>query len=70
MASRTVYRGFPRGGQGSATLAISDEDLKEIGTDTADGDKYPATFTVRIEDGLGGLVSLVKKVLSIRRKTD
>ena len=62
--------GFRGVGKGSATLAISDEDLKEIGTHTADGDKYPATFTVRIEDELGGLMSLVKKVLYIRRKTD
>ena len=59
--------GFRGVGKVSATLAISDEDLQEIGTDTADGDKYPATFTVRIEDGLGGLMSLVQKVLSLRR---
>ena len=60
---------FVRPGRGtvSATIAISDTELDDIRTKTADGQKYFPQFNLKILDDNGEIVAKVKKILYVRR---
>ena len=52
----------------TAKFLITDDHLKTIKENTAQGQKYLHTFEVKIKDEINELVALVKKVLYIRKK--
>lgn len=51
-----------------AKFIITDDHLKTIHENTAEGQKYLHTFEVKIEDENNELIALVTKVLYIRKK--
>lgn len=61
---------FVRPGKGTvaSTITISDAELADILSNTADGRKYLPEFHLKILDEEGNVVAKVKKVLYIRRK--
>ncbi|MCG8563638.1 MAG: DUF4442 domain-containing protein [Desulfobacterales bacterium] len=61
---------FVKPGKGKVTahLTITDQDLDEIRTQTADGAKYLHTFPVDIFDEEQEVVARVEKVIYIRKK--
>lgn len=52
----------------TAKFLITDDHLKDILENTAEGQKYLHTFELKIEDENNELVALVTKVLYIRKK--
>ncbi|RME40756.1 MAG: DUF4442 domain-containing protein [Caldilineae bacterium] len=55
-------------GKVTSVIKISDESLEEIRRNTANGEKYFATFPVEIHDANDDLVARIEKVIYVRKK--
>ena len=53
-----------------AVIKITEDDLEEIRCNTANGEKYFATFRIDIKDAGDDIVAIVQKVIYIRKKRE